>query len=93
MVEATKGKPRPRSEEPKLPGMEDKKDPKLHNAAVRYAKLRDDRMQTLKLEVEAKQTLIDVMKEKRRKVYEYSNVRIELNQLDSIKVVVEEDEE
>ena len=71
-----------------LPGMEPKKNGKVHAAGEEYADLRDKRMNAGMKEIEAKQELIDVMRKEGLTVYEYGDLRITLESKDKVKVKV-----
>lgn len=61
-----------------LPGMEPVKNPKIHAQAVKYAKIRDERMKLNKEEVKERQKLEVMMGDASIKLYEYDDVRCEI---------------
>jgi hypothetical protein len=77
VIPKTVGKQLPRVVKPKapkakqtpLPTMEDMHDPEIVKAAEVYVELRDERMDILKQESEAKKVLLDAMVSKNRKTY------------------------
>src|ERR1035438_8809714 len=62
----------------RLPGMADAKIQALHNAAMDYADIRDQRQALTKQEVDLKQKLITLMHSHKKEVYDYNGVHIEL---------------
>src|ERR1035438_1794730 len=62
----------------RLPGMADAKIQALHNAAMDYADIRDQRQALTKQEVDLKEKLIGLMHAHKKTVYDYNGVHIEL---------------
>src|ERR1035438_3134029 len=62
----------------RLPGMADAKIQALHNAAMDYADIRDQRQALTKQEVDLKEKLICLMHAHKKEVYDYNGVHIEL---------------
>jgi hypothetical protein len=77
-----KGKPEVESKntprQDRLPGMADAKIQALHNAAMDYADIRDQRQALTKQEVDLKEKLIGLMHAHKKEVYDYNGVHIEL---------------
>jgi len=72
-----------------LPGMQDRKLTKLHNTAMEYAELRDQRMALGAQEVEKKGQLLDLMKAHKKEHYEYGGVVIDIvHESENVKVNV-----
>src|SRR6266850_786549 len=80
-------KPKPRkpvevkrktARQPRLPGMQDAKISGLHNAALDYAEIRDQRQELTTQEVDLKQRLIKLMHDNSKETYDYNGVHIEL---------------
>jgi hypothetical protein len=62
----------------RLPGMKDAKLEALHNAALSYAEIRDQRQALTKQEVELKGSLLTLMHKHKKDHYEYNGVTIDL---------------
>lgn len=72
-----------------LPGMSDRKLTKLHNTAMEYAELRDQRMAIGAQEVEKKGQLLDLMKIHKKEHYEYGGVIIDVvHEKENVKVKI-----
>ena len=61
-----------------LPGMEDRKIERLENAALKYAEVRDARMELSKEEVKYKTKVAEIMHAEGKKEYKHGNVSIVL---------------
>ena len=70
-----------------LPGMADRRVVVLERAALRYADIRDERMEWSKKESEAKKRVQALMHEQQRKHYQRANIEISLEPEDE-KVIV-----
>ena len=78
----------------RLPGMADAKIAALHNAAMDYAEIRDQRQELTKSEVELKEKLIGLMHAHKKTVYDYNGVHIELIvEEETVKVKVRDPDE
>jgi hypothetical protein len=76
-----------------LPGIE-KKIPELHQKALAYKAIRDDRQQLTAQEVKLKAELLDIMKKHKLTVYECEGVKAELIiEKERVKVTVHGTEE
>lgn len=73
-------------EEEYLPGMEPKKNPKIHPKAMRYAKLRDERIAANEAEKEAHDTLLFVMLEEGVTHYKYGTLEVSIDEKKKCKV-------
>jgi len=62
----------------RLPGTGDASIPEIEDAARIYVKFRDKRMKLLTDEVEARETLLRIMKDKRRKRYDYDGLEVQV---------------
>ena len=62
----------------RLPGMQDSKLEALHNAALSYAEIRDQRQALTKQEVELKGSLLTLMHKSKKDHYEYNGVTVDL---------------
>ena len=71
-----KAKKGPRQKD--LPGMEDRALKALDNAALRYAEVRDQRMELNKQEVEAKGLVLEMMHKHNKKTYRHGNIAIDI---------------
>jgi len=73
-----------------LPGMERKAIKEIETLADKYAALRDERMEVLSREVEAKTKLIDAMKRNEQEVYQFEEdgetVTVTLKSEEKVKV-------
>lgn len=63
-----------------------KKIPRIHNAARKYAELRDARMAAGKLETEQHTKLLDAMREEQVTKYVYGDMTVEVNSKEKCKV-------
>ena len=61
-----------------LPGMEDREIKALHDAALDYAEIRDERQALTLREVELKTKLIDLMHQHKKTEYQKGNISISL---------------
>ena len=76
-----------------LPGMADRKISKLHDTAMSYAEMRDQRMALGAQEVELKGKLLDLMKAQKKEHYEYGGVVIDIvHESENVKVKVKKQE-
>lgn len=69
--------PKKRTPKPKqadLPGMADRRIPELDKAAAKYKECRDSRMEATDAEVDAKEKLMNLMKENELTVYRSSEI-------------------
>ena len=62
----------------RLPGMADAKLEALHNAALSYAEIRDQRQALTKQEVDLKGSLLTLMHKHKKDHYEYNGVTVDL---------------
>lgn len=80
-----------------LPGIDDRKIPDLHEAALVYEELKQQRMALTPKEVAAKETVLTLMKKHKKKTYRCNGVEVDLVQeTETVKVRVksgDEDEE
>lgn len=84
---STPRKPAPRT--PRLPGMEDAKLETLHQAALDYAQIRDERQALTSQEVELKGKLLDLMHAAKRETYSFENVVVTLvHEEETVKVKI-----
>lgn len=73
----------------RLPEMDDAKIEELHDAALDYAKIRDQRQALTTQEVDLKQELLRLMKSHGKEKYHYNGVEIEVtHEEESVKVRV-----
>jgi len=85
----TNKKPREQS----LPGMEDRQISELHDKALQYAEIRDERMRLNGEEVELKTELLGLMKKHKKETYKYNGVEINIvHEEESIRVRVRQKE-
>jgi hypothetical protein len=75
---AAKKKSAKKGRQKRLPGMADAKLEALHNAALSYAEIRDQRQALTKQEVELKGSLLTLMHKSKKDHYEYNGVTIDL---------------
>lgn len=73
---AKKAARKPRQEQ--LPGMKDRKLAALHNAALEYAEIRDERQELTKKESDLQKTLLSLMHKAKKEHYEYAGVECNL---------------
>ena len=73
-------------EQQHLPGQEPVKNDRVHRAAKRYAKLRDERMAANEEEKAAHNTLLGIMKEEGLEVYEYGDLTVAIDAQEKCKV-------
>lgn len=73
-----KDSPKKIARQPRLPGMADAKISSLHNAALDYAEIRDQRQELTTQEVDLKAKLIRLMHDNKKETYDYNGVHIEL---------------
>jgi len=72
-----------------LPGMEDRKLKDIHEAALNYADLRDARIEASGPEVDAKATLLQLMKKHQLEHYKFNGVEVDLvHEKENVKVKV-----
>ena len=69
-----------------MPGQEPVKNDRVHRAAKRYAKLRDERMAANEEEKAAHNTLLGIMKEEGLEVYEYGDLMVAIDAQEKVKV-------
>jgi len=87
-------KPEKQAKQKDLPGMSDRKIPELHAAAEAYVQVRDERMELTKREVEAKERVLKLMHENRKKEYRYEDVTIIIvPEAETVKVKLKKAEE
>jgi hypothetical protein len=70
---------RERAEQEYLPGTEPLKNNRVHPAAKRYAKERDDRIAANKAEKEAHDNLLAIMLEEGLETYEYGDISVSID--------------
>jgi hypothetical protein len=75
-----------------LPGMADAVVPELEAAAVEYVDVRDRRMELTKAEVDRKDALLLLMKDKNIDAYDHAGIHIRLSLAANIKVRVQKGE-
>jgi hypothetical protein len=66
----------PRADQEQIPGMESVKNERVHRAAKRYAKARDERIALSEKEKEAHDFLLGVMTEEGMDFYEYKDLGV-----------------
>ena len=76
-------------EQKELPGMEEHKNPKVHDKAMRYAEVRDERCKLSRDEKKAKTDLIETMKEAGLTRYKYRELTVDLTNNSDIKVKID----
>lgn len=80
--------------QPRLPGMNDAKISSLHNAALDYVEIRDQRQELTTQEVELKGRLIKLMHDNGKETYDYNGVHIELvHEDETVKVRIKRQKE
>lgn len=80
-------KTKPRQQD--LPGMENRRLAEIHDAALTYAEARDDRIAASAPEIEAKQTLLELMNKHKLEHYKFENVEVDLvHEKESVKVKI-----
>lgn len=72
------GKKEPKPRDQRLPGMEDAMITALHNSALEYAEIRDQRQELTTQEVDLKSKLIKLMHKHNKETYEYNGISITL---------------
>ena len=82
-----------KAKHPHLPGMEPKKEPAVHKAALEYAEAHDARMNAGKVEVELRAVLIEKMHGASLSVYRFGDVKVTLESKDKVKVKVAGEDE
>jgi len=75
---AAKKKSAKKVRQKRLPGMADSKLEALHDAALSYAEIRDQRQALTKQEVELKGSLLTLMHKHKKDHYEYNGVTVDL---------------
>lgn len=75
---AAKKKAAKKGRQKRLPGMADAKLEALHDAALSYAEIRDQRQALTKQEVELKGSLLTLMHKHNKDHYEYKGVTVDL---------------
>ena len=70
--------PKKKARQKRLPGMQDAKLEALHNAALSYAEIRDQRQALTKQEVDLKGSLLTLMHRHKKDHYEYNGVTVDL---------------
>ena len=75
---AAKKKSAKKGRQKRLPGMADAKLEALHNAALSYAEVRDQRQALTKQEVDLKGSLLTLMHKSKKDHYEYNGVTVDL---------------
>jgi hypothetical protein len=76
-------------DQPEIPGTETPKNQKVHNAAVRYAKRRDERMKANEEEKAAHTTLLEIMDKEGITSYRYKDVEVHIDASRKAKVKIE----
>lgn len=66
----------PRADQEQIPGMESEKNERVHRAAKRYARVRDERIALSEKEKEAHDFLLGVMTEEGIESYEYKGLGV-----------------
>lgn len=79
-------KSKARLDQPEIPGTETPKNQKVHNAAVRYAKRRDERMAANEEEKAAQDTLVRIMHEEGLTSYCYKGLEVHVDTTKKAKV-------
>lgn len=75
-----------------LPGMDDRRLNDLHETAISYAEIRDQRMGLSVQEVDAKKTLLVLMKKHKKEHYQYQGVIIDIvHEKENVKVKIKVD--
>lgn len=84
--------PKPKKEkQDDLPGMEERKIPDLHKAALNYVEIRDERMELTKEEVTRKSKVLALMKKHKRDSYLCDGVEITIiHEEETVKVKVKD---
>lgn len=77
---------KPRLDQPQIPGTETPKNQKVHNAAVRYAKRRDERMAANEEEKAAHEALLTIMHTEGLTSYTYRGLEVHLDTSEKAKV-------
>jgi hypothetical protein len=92
LAKKEKSEKKPRQQ--RLPHMDDPKIESLHNAALDYAEIRDERQKLTEREVKLKEKLIALMHEHGKKEYHYKGVSIKLVvESETVKVRIKKEEE
>lgn len=68
-----------RGDQPSLPDADDVKNPKVHRAALRYIRERDERMEKTEQEKEAHNALLDVMIQEGLESYKYGDLSVSID--------------
>lgn len=79
-------KTRTQDDQPSLPQMQDVKNEKVHRAALRYARARDERMEYTEVEKAAHNALLGVMKEAGLTCYRYGDLTVDIDATEKCKV-------
>jgi len=80
------GKP---TDQPQIPGTETPRNQRVHNAAVRYADRRDERMAASVAEKEAHVTLLEVMDKEGVDSYIYNGLEVHIDNNRKAKVKIQ----
>ncbi len=81
-------KKKPNAAQEYIPGTEPEKNTRVHNAAKRYAKVRDERITANKVEKDAHETLLGTMLEEGLEHYEFKDVCVNIDVGRKCKVVL-----
>lgn len=77
---------RQKGEQQHLPEMEPKKIPRIHNLALSYVRMRDERMDLTKQETEAKALVVAAMQDEGIAEYLWDDVQVQLTTTLELKV-------
>jgi len=78
----------------RLPGLEDPAIEELEDTARDYANLRDDRMHLTTKEVEAKETLLGLMKKHKKETYNHDGIEVKItHEKESVKVRIKKEKD
>lgn len=75
-------------DQPEIPGTETPKNAKVHNAAIRYSKRRDERIAANKEEKAAHTSLLEIMDQQGVTSYNYGDVEVHIDQDRKAKVKI-----
>ena len=78
-----------KTDQPEIPGTETPKNQKVHNACVRYADRRDERMTASVEEKSAHNTLLEIMDQEGITSYKYKDVEVHIDSSRKAKVKIE----
>lgn len=83
------GKKKTNGDQPDIPGMETPKNQKVHNAAVRYADRRDERIAASVEEKDSHKSLLEIMDQEGVTSYKYRGIEVHIDALRKAKVKIE----